>query len=457
MSITSLIFKWRITEDKEIDKIFLEVFNRPRQKSFHAFLDCQTRVHHLPLYIHQPLSDYIISIYGLQTRQDNNTDYYEVLLQTTDNLGTLLTNGKLDSEDGIELTEPTNILPNLLPSDSRCCFTIDCIFPSTYQIINMSEAIRTVIIFHRLRPAKTFIFDYTVANGNHFVFPYQLQPATDYSIHILQAGESRCVNITTNMINFVGLLCSNVATFRSYMRREEINELYQKAERFVNAKQMPMVKIEHFYRNKSKTYYENILINRNGVMEKYKKNFGGDQASTLNRVLDGLFFSAHLDRMTLQPPTFSYYGPVRLHIPAHLLFNEQTNLYFADFYCHYENHKVMLVVTIKDSEADIFCRERLQKLDIHNNPFLKINSSYSQSLRFSFLYRVTFVCVTLAVTVEVFYTEDIDINRLRSYQHPNTSYFELVEQKGDSNIMIIGIPKNKNCELCNLDCVLNAR
>lgn len=97
----------------------------------------------------------------------------------------------------------------------RCFFTVDCVFPSTCQIINMSEAIRTVIIFHQLRPTKTFIFDYNVANGNWFLLPFYLEPATDYRIYILQARESRCVNITSSSINFVGLNCSTVYTFRS--------------------------------------------------------------------------------------------------------------------------------------------------------------------------------------------------------------------------------------------------
>lgn len=246
------------------------------------------------------------------------------------------------------------------------------------------------------------------------------------------------------------------------MRREEINELYQKAEDFVNAKNMPMANIQNFYRNKSEVYYKNIKMKGNGIMEKYKKNFGGDQASTLNRMLDGLFFSAHLDKATLEPPTFSYYGPIRLHIPAHFLLNEGTNLYFADFYCHYENHKVMLVVTVKDSPSDVFCRERLRKLDSYNNPFLKINSNFTPLLRLApitpFLYWATSgVFVTLGVTIEVFYTENIDIKKIFLYQHPKHGYFEVVEQKGDSNIMVIGIPKNKDCELCNLDCVINSR
>lgn len=58
-------------------------------------------------------------------------------------------------------------------------------------------------------------------------------------------------------------------------------------------------------------------------------------------------------------------------IPAGHLFNENTHLYFADFYCMYSAyHYVVLVLAPRGSQGDAFCSARLPLLNPQNNPFL---------------------------------------------------------------------------------------
>ena len=152
------------------------------------------------------------------------------------------------------------------------------------------------------------------------------------------------------------------------------------------------IPVTYLYRNKSLLHFLIIYNNTNGIMFKYIKNFGGDPASTLNRKLHGLFFSANVDPTTGLPPPVSYYGDQRIHIPVSLMITPFTNLYFADFYCHYVNHKVTLVVTLKGSEADNFCRSRLLPLNQSFNEFLYLSPGSHIAM------------VNTRVTVEVFYT-----------------------------------------------------
>lgn len=194
--------------------------------------------------------------------------------------------------------------------------------------------------------------------------------------------------------------------------------------------------ITHLYRSKPIEDFQNIFNKTGGIMEKYIKNFGGDPASTLNRRLHGLFFSASADPLTGQPPAVSYYGDQRIHIPVGFMINQRTNLYFADFYCHYVNHHVTLVITLKGSEADAFCRPRL----------LALNPAYNE-----FLYRrphEQHAMVNTKVTVEVFYTESIDIVEfLRS----KLAYLSSVKQSGNAALKtVIGLPKRKDCKICNI-------
>lgn len=178
------------------------------------------------------------------------------------------------------------------------------------------------------------------------------------------------------------------------------------------------------------------------LMKRYMKNDGGDQASPLNRAIPGLFFSAfylkNCDGQLIVPPT-SPFGDQRFHVAVPFFLNSKNNLYFADFYCHYTNHHVTLVVTEANSESDKFCKENLIFLESINNPFLYYNRS-----KHCFF-------INTSVNVEVFYTENIDSGRLLSCR-PNYAFFTFCGSVGDSRTKsFIGQSKNINCDICNLN------
>ncbi|XP_041353867.1 uncharacterized protein LOC121371787 [Gigantopelta aegis] len=224
------------------------------------------------------------------------------------------------------------------------------------------------------------------------------------------------------------------------MTKRDLMLLMQKANSFV-ARDKQMYVLIHLYRNKPPSYFNNILHKCRGIMEKYRKDFNGDPASCINGTIDGLFFSASLDRQTQRPPNFSYFGAQRLHIPVQLILHENTNMYFADFYCHNTCHYVTVVVTEAWSHTDYFCRNKLLILNPYDNPF--IVKRYNHFLQKYIVY------VTLSVLVEVFYTEDINVLLLMN-MYPSNVFFTQVTTRGKGESLLYGIPKNKNCKICSL-------
>ncbi|NWI72934.1 PHYIP protein, partial [Dryoscopus gambensis] len=71
------------------------------------------------------------------------------------------------------------------------------------------------------------------------------------------------------------------------------------------------------------------------VMKPSLKDNSGSHGSPTSGMLHGIFFSCNTEFNTGQPPQDSPYGRYRFQIPAQRLFNPNTNLYFADFYCMY--------------------------------------------------------------------------------------------------------------------------
>lgn len=200
--------------------------------------------------------------------------------------------------------------------------------------------------------------------------------------------------------------------------------------------------IEYLYRNKSEMYYSSIYEYHNGVMKPYRKDHNGDPCSVINGRIDGLFFSTAVEFETMKPFPNSLYGPVRLHIDASVLFTTNCNLYFADFYCHYNVHYVTVVLTPKRSPVDEFCRERLIQLDIFDNPFLilkEISGDYD--------YYEVMVFSASGFRVEVFYTEPINVNLILRKKH---GFFSRVPTVGRGESIRTGIPKNNNCKICNI-------
>ena len=115
-------------------------------------------------------------------------------------------------------------------------------------------------------------------------------------------------------------------------------------------------------------------------------------------------------------------------------------MYFADFYCYNGiAHYFTIVLTKPGSPDDNFCQQNLVKLDVYNNPFLQItliDGNYQ-------------VLVTLNVIVEIFYTESVDLMTLD--RTPGLTMYKDVPLTGRGSSVEGGIPKNENCEICNLE------
>uniref|UniRef100_A0A8B9DXJ6 Phytanoyl-CoA hydroxylase-interacting protein n=1 Tax=Anser cygnoides TaxID=8845 RepID=A0A8B9DXJ6_ANSCY len=137
------------------------------------------------------------------------------------------------------------------------------------------------------------------------------------------------------------------------------------------------------------------------VMKPSLKDNSGSHGSPTSGMLHGIFFSCNTEFNTGQPPQDSPYGRYRFQIPAQRLFNPNTNLYFADFYCMYTAyHYVVLVLAPKGSSGDLFCRERLPQLDISSNKFLTCCAEDGE-----LVYRHAQDSI-----LEVIYTEPVDLS-----------------------------------------------
>ena len=153
----------------------------------------------------------------------------------------------------------------------------------------------------------------------------------------------------------------------------------------------------------------------------------------------GYFFGTNVQPGTGAPPKVSPFGNMRLTLPVHRLVTEKNNLYFADFYCHRKNHLVTLVVTRKGSLADKFCARNLVQLSFSaqgdENPFFFRNDDTGQ-----------YYC-SRKVTVEVLYTENIDIFKELIL---NANCLSIVRTVGRGCSKPDSKPKNPTCQICNL-------
>uniref|UniRef100_A0A8C0EA21 Phytanoyl-CoA 2-hydroxylase interacting protein n=1 Tax=Bubo bubo TaxID=30461 RepID=A0A8C0EA21_BUBBB len=154
---------------------------------------------------------------------------------------------------------------------------------------------------------------------------------------------------------------------RGNYAKEHLAQLQEKAELIAGR----MLRFSVFYRNQHKEYFQHVRMHCGNVMKPSLKDNSGSHGSPTSGMLHGIFFSCNTEFNTGQPPQDSPYGRYRFQIPAQRLFNPNTNLYFADFYCMYTAyHYVVLVLAPKGSSGDLFCRERLPQLDISSNKFL---------------------------------------------------------------------------------------
>lgn len=209
--------------------------------------------------------------------------------------------------------------------------------------------------------------------------------------------------------------------------KADYDKLYQMAVKYKNTRNRGIHPIKYLYRNKPRSYFDWIFERDNGMMFPYRKDLNGDNCSIINGNINGLFFSTSLDLRTHQPPLDSYFGEIRLNINALELFHYNCDLYFVDFYCHYHAHYVTVLLTPMHSPTDIFCRDRLLRLNIYDNPFmlLKLAGNGWQ------------VFADHNVHVEVFYTEQIDIPFLLRH---NIGFINTVIPLGRGSSKLLVIP-----------------
>ena len=214
----------------------------------------------------------------------------------------------------------------------------------------------------------------------------------------------------------------------------ENNQLYNLALKFNKPKGLREIK--YFYRNKKRKYFDDI-INMDGVMIPRPKNNGGEQGSVINGNFRGLFFSTFIDTRTNWPQQFSFYGPTRFNVQAEVLFSQNSNLYFVDFYCHYQKHHLAVILTPESSCHNTFCSKYLRQLDIYDNPFLKLCEKNKSWV----------VMANMDMIVEVYYTETVNIN---SILKKGLGYIEEIDVVGRGYVLPQGIPKRASCKICNL-------
>ena len=212
---------------------------------------------------------------------------------------------------------------------------------------------------------------------------------------------------------------------REMFTQQQVSLLELRARAFGQKMMRP---ITRFYRNKPKTYFQEIS-NNNGIMEPYIKDMNGDPKCPINGRINGLFFMGRLDRNNpLCLPPVSPFGDTRFIVPVERLFNAGSRLYFSDFWCHNVEHYVSLVITVPNSEADRFCQTHLLELDKYNNSYLRLD-------------RCGQVYILDTVWVEVLYTEAIGL-----FEGTITRTGTI----GRGQSTRLGMPKKRTCRVCNL-------
>lgn len=207
--------------------------------------------------------------------------------------------------------------------------------------------------------------------------------------------------------------------------------LLQKAITFTGTQMKPFT---YLYRCKPKIYWDYIFNETGQIMHVYQKDSNGQAACPINQNIHGLFFSARTNPDGSLPNS-SPFGDVRMVIPAMSLLDPQRlNLYFSDFYCNRVTHYVTVVVAVRDTAVDNFCKEKLLLLDPNNNPFLQFQPLPNPQMPMLFF-------VNKKVWVEIYYTENIPMR---------WGKFDNIFAAGLGTSKIGGLPHNKACRICNL-------
>jgi len=122
------------------------------------------------------------------------------------------------------------------------------------------------------------------------------------------------------------------------------------------------------------------------------------------------------------------------------MLHKTPNVYFTDFYCmNGSTHYVTLALTKPGSVADHFCKSygllQLDLFDDQGNPF------------FFRRYDGFYVDASPRLQIELFFTEDLDVNELLC---STAARITRVKTVGRGSSTPGGIPKNPECTICNL-------
>lgn len=201
-----------------------------------------------------------------------------------------------------------------------------------------------------------------------------------------------------------------------------------------------MAKCSYLYRNKDQKYFEDMVSNKNSIMNPYFKDSGNDPLNPMNKRLGGLFFMASVNSSG-EVPEESSFGNTRLMIPVETLMTD-VRLYFADFFClQGRNHYVTLVACKPGTKTDTFCQQKLIQISLTENKFFTFvgfgNCKVSNHCN---------------VFVEIVITQPIDLKKeLKHSPNMRTSYIIYgVPIVGCGYSKKQGVLKNDQCDICNI-------
>ncbi|XP_060794891.1 phytanoyl-CoA hydroxylase-interacting protein-like isoform X2 [Neoarius graeffei] len=250
-----------------------------------------------------------------------------------------------------------------------------------------------------------------------------LSPRTEYTVAVQTASKQSDRDYAVSEWSEVVEFCT--ADYSTV----HLTQLLEKAEAIAGR----MLPFSVFYRNQNKEYFDNARHAQKNKMLPSVKDNSGSHGSPISGKLEGIFFSCNTEFNTGAPPQDSPYGRYRFQVPAEALFNHDTNLYFADFYCMYTAyHYVILVLAPRGSPGDGFCKQRLPLLDIADNRFLTCAEDEEGHLSFHH---------AQDIILEVIYTDPVDL-----------SLGTVAEISGHQlmSLSTINAKKDPSCKTCNI-------
>ncbi|XP_042192860.1 phytanoyl-CoA hydroxylase-interacting protein-like isoform X2 [Callorhinchus milii] len=218
-----------------------------------------------------------------------------------------------------------------------------------------------------------------------------LSPRTEYTVAVQTASKQGDGDYTVSDWSEVVQFCT------ADYSKVHLTQLMQKAEAISER----MLKFSVFYRNQHKEYFDYIRENHGEMMQPSTKDNSGSHGSPISGKLEGIFFSCTTEFNTGKPPHDSPYGKFQFQIPASELLNQNTNLYFGDFYCMYTAyHYVILVIAPVGSQGDEFCKQRLPQLNIADNKFLICTEKDGEEVYYH----------AQDIILEIIYTEPVNLS-----------------------------------------------